>query len=117
MVSSSTEPSIALILPISVPAPVATTRPAPWPEVASVPENAMPARSPRGASAATASVDFSRRHRLASEHGLVDLECIGPHQAQVGWHPVTGLDQAEVTRDEPLGGDADPAAVTEDRGL
>ena len=44
VVSSGTSPSMALILPISVPAPVPTTTPAPWPDVTSVPENAMPTR-------------------------------------------------------------------------
>ncbi len=51
--------SIRLIRPSSVSAPVATTRPLAWPYTTRVPDQAMPLRSPSGASGSTASVVFS----------------------------------------------------------
>ena len=59
VVSGAMAPSIWLILPISVSVPVAVTTPRAAPAATSVPDQAMPARSPSGASAATAAVDFS----------------------------------------------------------
>ncbi len=59
VVMASTDSSSALILPISVRRPVATTIPVAWPAAISVPENAMLLLSPSAASAATSPSAFS----------------------------------------------------------
>ncbi len=57
--SSSISPSIAPMRPISADCPVATVAPTPRPAATSVPENAIEARSPSGASRRTGSTSLT----------------------------------------------------------
>ena len=89
----------------------------PAPRVTWVFMNARSTRSPRAASAATASTCLGTGHALAGQRRFVDLERRRGQDPAVGRDEVAGLDVDDVARDELLHRDLDERAVAPDLGL
>ncbi len=88
------------ILPISVAAPVAVTMPRPCPAETIVPENAIDARSPTPASAATGSESFDDGTDSPGQRRLVDAQLERLEQAHIGGHLVAGREPDDVAGHE-----------------
>ena len=103
--------SIPEMWPTSVSIPVAVTTNRPEPRVTFVFMNAMPCRSPSGASAATGVDVLGHREALAGEGRLVDLERRGGDDPAVRGDEVAGLEGDDVARDQLLRRHLDELAV------
>ncbi len=103
--------------PTSVALPIAVTTIRPEPRVTLVFMNAMPSRSPSGASTATGSVVLATGRlspvRAASS---ISSELAGADDPAVGRDHVARLDGHDVARDQLVGGDLDQRAVADERG-
>ena len=115
--SALTAAIIWLMRPNSVSAPVATTTPVPRPEATSVPEKAMPSRSPTVAFSDTGVRGLVDGDRLAGERRLFRPQVLHVDQAKVRRDLVAGLEQHDVARDQLVRWDQASLAAAHGPGL
>ena len=77
----------------------------------------MQVRSPSAATAATGSTVLRTAADFAGQRRLLHLQALDLEQPQVGRHLVAGLDEDDVARHQPFGGDGLAMAVAQHAGL